>query len=285
MNTHKGTNMTNTRKFFFALAFAFSPAVFAVSNQACAIGADSALLQPLNHPYAASHTEWTAAARVFVSITRTCPKGPSDAQSRARVFDYIDGKLSLDYNRLCEIWTNGNAGSGDGCVNEEEQNDLRAYLDQIVDPLRDSDRVNMILKHGNALAISKFGPSVERRVLDMASGPQPLEPVHDPQVEALRTLGYWLLPNESRFNQQDKARFTALLLQSLPPADNVAGGHETLLARAILQALGSSSRAEVAETLRKWAKLNEATLKYPSRLAENAKTAAMTVEKRAQQAQ
>jgi hypothetical protein len=259
--------------------------MFAALSQPCTIDRDSVLLKPLNHPYAASHAEWTTAARVFATITRTCPTGSSDAQSRARVFDYIDGKLSLDYNRLCEIWTNGNAGSGDGCVNEEEQDDLRAYLDQIVDPLRDSDRVNMIFKHGNALAISKFGPAVERRVLDMASGPQPLEPVHDPQIEALRALGYWILPNESRFTPQDKARFTALLLQSLPPADKVAGGRETLLARAILQALGNSSRANVAETLRTWAKLNEATLKYTSRLAENAKTAAVTIEKRVQQAQ
>lgn len=279
--------MTNTRLFSLvltlALALGLALTALAAPPEACTIGKDSALLQPLQHPYTATHPQWTAAARVFASISRACPNGPSDPESRSRLFEYIDGKVTLDYARLCEIWTKGNVGSGDGCVSEEEHNGLRAYLDQIVDPSRDSDRTSMILKDGNGLAISKLGPSVKGRVLDMASSPQPLEPFHDPQFEALRALGYWLLPNESRFTRDEKTEFTTLLVHALPPADKVAGGRETLMTRAILQALGNSSSPDVAQTLRMWGKLNQATRNYESSLATNARAAATAVEKRVQQ--
>lgn len=255
---------------------------FGGTTEGCAITADSALLAPLRHPYTASSAEWTAAARIFFANTRPCPNGPSDPKSRERPFAYIDGKLSLDYDRLCDIWTNGNRGS-DGCVNEEELHDLRAYLDKIVDPARDGAETAMILKHGNGLAISIFGPTVKSRVIEMASTSPPYAPLRDSGIEALRALGCWLLPNESRFSTEETAQFTTLLLHSLPPADNVAGGRETMMTRAILQSLGNSSRPDVAQTLRMWGKLNQATRNYESSLATNARAAATAVEKRVQQ--
>jgi hypothetical protein len=283
MNVTKGTTMTMTRRLFIALSLVFALTAVAAPRQGCLIGKDSALLKPLMHPYAASHEEWTAAARVFASVMHACPNGPSDGKSRERLFDYIDGKLSLDYDRLCAVWTKGSAGSGDGCVSEEEHNTLRTYLDTIVDPARDSHRTGTILKHGNGLAISKLGQTVKSRVLDMASTPQAVEPFHDPQIEALRALGLWLLPNENRFTTEEKAQFTTLLLHALPPAEHVAGGRETVMARAVLQALGNSSRPDVAQTLRAWAQMNQSALSYASPLAANAKSAAVAVEKRAQQ--
>ncbi len=274
-----------SRFFSLALTSALCLALTAVAAppQGCTIGKDSALLRPLQHPYTASHAEWTTAARVFASISRACPNGPTDPDSRARLFEYIDGKVTLDYARLCEIWTKGNVGSGDGCVSEEEHNGLRTYLDQIVDPTRDADRTSMILKDGNGLAISKLGPAVKSRILDMASSPQPLEPFHDPQIEALRAIGYWLLPGDSLFTPDDKAQFVTLLVSALPAADKVAGGRETMMTRAVLQALGNSSSPDVAQTLRTWGELNQATRNYASPLAANAKAAALAVEKRAQQ--
>jgi hypothetical protein len=257
-------------------AFAVSP------RQDGGLGKDSTLLKPFVHPYAASHAEWTAAARTFATVMKANPAGPSDAESRDAVFAYIDGKLSLDYDRLCAIWTNGRAGSGDGCVSEEEHNTLRTYLDAIVDPARDAQYTGMILKHGNGLAISKLGPTVKSRVLDMASVQQPAEPFHDPQIEAFRALGYWLLATESRFTTDEKAQFTAQLLRTLPPADTVAGGRETFMARTIIQALGNSSRPDVAKALLTWAQVNQSTREYASPLAANAKTAAFSVEKRVQ---
>lgn len=276
--------MMKTRLLYLALTLVFTlTAAAAAPHQTCVISADSALLAPLRHPYAATTAEWTTAARVFFAITRACPSGPSDPKSRERLFAYIDGKLSLDYDRLCDIWTNGNRGSTDGCVNEEEQHDLRAYLDKIVDPTRDSSETAMILKHGNGLAISRFGPTVKSRVIETASASQPYAPLHDPGIEAFRALGYWLLPSETRFTSDEKTEFTTLLLHALPPADKVEGGRETLLTRGILQALGNSSSATVAQALRQWADLNESTLRYPSPLAANARTAAAAVGKRAEQ--
>lgn len=274
---------TMTRRFSLALTLVFACSAFALSpRQDGSLGKDSALLKPFGHPYAASHAEWTAAARAFATVMKANPTGPSDAESRDAVFAYIDGKLSLDYDRLCAIWTNGRAGSGDGCVSEEEHNTIRTYLDAIVDPARDVQYTGMILKHGNGLAISKLGPTVKTRVLDMASTQQPLEPFHDPQIESLRALGYWLSATENRFTPEDKAQFTTLLLHALPPADTVAGGRETAMARAIIQALANSSRPDVAKALLTWAQVNQATRAYASPLAASAKTAAFSVEKRVQ---
>ena len=271
------------RRFSLALTIVFACTAFAASTrQDGNLGKDSVLLNPFSHPYAASHAEWTAAARAFAAVMKANPAGPSDTESREAVFAYIDGKLSLDYDRLCAIWTNGRSGSGDGCVSEEEHNMLRAYLDEIVDPARDSQYTGMILKHGNGLAISKLGPTVKGRVLDMAAAPQAGEPFHDPQVEAFRALGYWLSASDSRFTPEEKAQFTTLLLHALPPADTVAGGRETFMARTILQALANSSRPDVAQTLRIWAQVNQATRSYTSPLAVSAKTAAFAVERRVQ---
>ncbi|MDP9361903.1 MAG: hypothetical protein M3P29_10665, partial [Acidobacteriota bacterium] len=106
-----------TRLLYLALTLVFAlTAAAAVPHQSCVIAADSALLAPLRHTDTATSAEWTAAARAFFAITRACPNGPSDPKSRQRLFAYIDGKLSLDYARLCAIWTKGNYGSGDGCV-------------------------------------------------------------------------------------------------------------------------------------------------------------------------
>jgi hypothetical protein len=252
-------------------------------QQLCRLTTHSVLFAPLRHPEDAPTKEWVASIRTFNGIARSCPNGPSDPESRQLLFDYIDQKLSLDYDHLCAIWTKGHDDTGDGCIDHDEHNDLRAYLDQIVDPSRDIGRMSMILKHGNGLAISKLGLAAKSRVVDMASGPQPVEAFHDPQIEALRALGYWLLPNESRFTPDDKAQFTMLLLHALPPADKVAGGRETVMARAILQALGNSSRPDVAQALRNWAQLNQASRNYASPLAVSATTAAVAVEKRVQQ--
>jgi hypothetical protein len=274
---------TMTRRFSLALTIIFACGAFAASTrQDVNFGRDSALLKPFSHPYTASHAEWTAAARVFASAMKAYPGGPSDAESRNAVFEYIDGKLSLDYDRLCAIWTNGRTGSGDGCVSEEEHNTLRSYLDTIVDPARDARYTGMILKHGNGLAISKLGPTVKSRVLDMAAEPQVGEPFHDPQVEAFRALGYWISDSDNRFTTDEKAQFTTLLLHALPSAETVAGGRETLMARTILRALANSSQADVAQTLRKWAQLNQGRRAYASPLAANAKTAAIAVERRLQ---
>ena len=281
MNLDKDMKMTYARIFSVALVLASSFAMFAAPDPVCTIGSDSALLKPLQHPYTASHEEWTAAARVFFAITRSCTDGPANPKSRGRLFDYIDGKLSLDYDRLCDIWTHGNRGA-DGCVNEEEQHDLRAYLDKIVDPARDGAETGMILKHGNGLAISRFGPTVKSRVIELTRTSQQYTPLHDPAIEAFRALGYWLLPNEKRFTTEEKEGFTKLLLQSLPPADKVAGGRETLMTGVILQALGNSSRPDVAKALLTWAQVNQATRDYASPLAANAKTAALSVERRVQ---
>jgi hypothetical protein len=285
MNLSKGTTMTNmTRRSSLALIllFACSAVLAASTRQDASLGKDSVLLKPFNHPYAASHAEWTAAARVFATTMKAHSGGPSDAGSRAAVFEYIDGKLSLDYERLCAIWTNGRSGSGDGCASEEEHAMLRGYLDEIVDPARDEQYTGMILKHGNGVAIAKFGPTVKSRVLDMAAEPQAGEPFHDPQVEAFRALGYWLSGSDNRFTADEKEQFTTLLLHALPPADSVAGGRETLMARTILQALSNSSRPDVAQTLRTWAQVNQATRSYASPLAVSAKTAATAVEKHVQ---
>jgi hypothetical protein len=284
VNIDKEKDMKKVRLRCLSLTLVFAlTAIAGPPHQDCIINADSALLAPLRHPYTATHVEWTAAARTFAAIARACPSGPADPKSRERLFAYIDSKLSLDYDRLCAIWTKGNYGSGDGCVNEEEHSDLRAYLDKIVDPARDSAETAMILKHGNGLAISKFGPTVKSRVIEMASAPQPTEPFHDPQIEAFRALGFWLLPSESKFTADEKAELTTLLLNALPPADKVAGGRETAMTRAILQSLGNSTNPAVARTLRTWANLNQSTRSYPSSLAANARTAAAAVGKHAEQ--
>jgi hypothetical protein len=275
-------NMTRQSSIALILVFACSSVFAASIRQDTGLGKDSVLLKPFSHPYAASHAEWTAAARVFAAIVRSHPDGLSDSESRAAVFEYIDGKLSLDYERLCAVWTNGRSGSGDGCASEEEHAMLRGYLDEIVDPARDAQYTSMILKHGNGAAIAKFGPTVKSRVLDMAAAPQAGEPFHDPQVEAFRALGYWLSASDNRFTVDEKEQFTTLLLHALPPADSVAGGRETLMARTILQALSNSSRPGVAQTLRTWAQVNQATRSYSSPLAVSAKTAATAVEKRTQ---
>lgn len=274
---------TMMRRFFLGLTLVFACTAFAASTrQDGSLGKDSALLNPFSHPYTASHAEWTAAARVFATVMKANPAGPADAESRDAVFAYIDGKLSLDYDRLCAIWTNGRAGSGDGCVSEEEHNTIRNYLDAIVDAERDVQYTGMILKHGNGLAISKLGPTVKSRVLDMASTQQPGEQLHDPQIEAFRALGYWLSATDNRFTSEEKAQFTTLLLHALPAPDAVAGGRETKMARTILQALGNSTRLDVAQALRNWAQVNQATRSYASPLAASAKTAAFAVETRGQ---
>lgn len=271
------------RRCFLGLTVLFAVTAFAASTrQDARLSKESALLNPFSHPYTASHAEWTAASRAFAAITKANPAGPADADSRDAVFAYIDGKLSLDYERLCAIWTNGRSGSGDGCVSEEEHNTIRNYLDAIVDPARDVQYTGMILKHGNGLAISKLGPVVKSRVLDMASARQPDEPLHDSQIEAFRALGYWLSAADNRFTSEEKTQFTMLLLHSLPAPDTVAGGRETFMARTILQALGNSTRPDVAQALRNWAQVNQATSSYASPLAASAKTAAFAVEARGQ---
>lgn len=271
---------TMTRRFSLVLTIIFACTAFAAApHQDGTLGKDSVLLKPFSHPYAASHAEWTAAARAFAAVMKANPSGPSDPESRDAVFAYIDGKLSLDYERLCAIWTNGRAGSGDGCASEEEHNTIRAYLDSIVDPARDAQYTGMILKHGNGLAISKLGPTVKARVVEMSAQEQPGEPFHDPQVEAFRALGYWLSASDNRFTADEKAQFTSLLLHELPQPDSVAGGRETLVARTILQALANSARADVAKTLRTWAQVNQSARSYTSPLAASASSAALAVEK------
>ena len=151
---------------------------------------------------------------------------------------------------------------------------LRAYLDEIVDPTRDSPYTNMILKHGNGLAISKLGPTVKSRVLEIASTQQLGNELHDQQIEAFSALGYWLSAHDNRFTAEEKTLFTMLLLRALPAPDTVAGGRETKLARTILAALGNSTQPQVAQALRNWAQVNQAARAYESALASTAKTAA-----------
>ena len=94
------------------------------------------------------------------------------------------------------MWTHGHAE--EGCVGED-QDDLRSYIDRIVDPKLDLPYAGIILEHGNATAISKLGRPVMHRVLAAAiTAPNDLRPGHDQQAAAIAALGLWLAPQSAR---------------------------------------------------------------------------------------
>ena len=82
----------------------------------------------------------------------------------------------------------------------------------------------------------------------------------------------------SRNNCTEKAEFTATILSALPPANDVPGGRPHALARACLQALANSNRADVQTRL--IASANEYARNYSSNyeLAKVAQASVNTME-------
>ena len=229
-------------------------AVTAAASDSCALDR-AVLMAPLRHPETAKPPEWHDSLVVLYRVMRSCPKGPADRENRDLLFDYVNSKLSLDYVHLCQVWTGGHAE--DGCIGEDQQ-DLRDYLDRIVDPILDLRYADVILEHANGRAIAKLGRPVMDRVLAMAvTEPNHLRAGHDQQIAAITALGVWLAPN-SDFTTGEKGEFLEAIRSVRPPGDKVAGGRPHTIVRACLQALAKTDSPAVRQLLLAWADVYEA---------------------------
>lgn len=218
-------------------------------------GADSAvLLAALTETDSTAHR---AASREFYRLKRSCATGPSAAAERAAFYRYVSEYPSLDFERLCAIWLRDvpeKDRSDEGCEPRVLKEDIAAYVDRIVDPARDLDYAEAILRAGGDEAIAKLGAAALDRVIAAATTPLAGENAARSRAAAIRALGRWVDPSDTRFSAADKARVTTILLGLLPDATKAeTDGPEGLALKATLTALAHADDELVRQRLQSWA--------------------------------
>lgn len=218
-------------------------------------GADSAvLLAALTETDPTAHR---AASREFYRLKRSCATGPTAAAERAAFFRFASEYPSLDFVRLCAIWLRDvpeKDRSGEDCEPRVLREDISAYVDRIVDPARDLDYAEAILRAGGDEAIAKLGPAAIDRVIVAATTPGDEENEGRCRAAAIGALGRWVDPRDVRFSAADKARVTAILLGLLPePTKAETDGPDGRALKATLTALAHADDELVRQTLQSWA--------------------------------
>lgn len=242
----------------------------AAAGVPCTLAADSPLFAAVRDPEQSTEEEWRAASRSLYRLMRECPKGPADAESRGRFFDYVRQEFSLDYKALGELWRlRGQALTEGGWESiDYHRRDLLAYVDAIVDPARDARFAPVVLRYGNGPAIAALGHAVKNDVIELA---------RTRPIEAATALGRWIRDDERAFGAAEKAELTTLLITLLPDPTAVSPGAVHLRARAALEALSAARDPRVAATLRAWATAHEKHLGYENTLARLARKSAESI--------
>jgi hypothetical protein len=236
----------------------------------CTLAAESTLFAAVHDPEHSSEDDWRAASRALYRFMRECPRGPADAESRERFFEFVRQDFSLDYAKLAEIWRGRGQALTDGGWESIEygRQDLLAYLDMIVDPARDVRFAPVVLRYGNGPAIAALGHTVKKDVLELA---------RTRPVEAATAIGRWIRVDEQGFSAAEKEELTTLLVTMLPDPTAVAPGAVHLRANAVLEALSAAHDPRIAATLRTWAAAHEKHLGYENTLARAARKSAESI--------
>jgi hypothetical protein len=221
------------------------------------------VLEVYHHVTTATASEWKASRQSLNRLlSETCADGPRSAVSRDVLFRAVAQEMTLDYKQVFAAWAQQDGtppaeGSAEGIA--MFQRDLLDYLDRIVTP-NDLPRKDIILAYANGQAIARLGKSVKRDVFKQAgTPPKRLSGLvqHDAQAEAMRAIGYWLVPTDATLTVSEKRQFALFVAGALPPDGVVLGGSHTRAVTAILEALGRSDVPEVEEKLRDWRHLYE----------------------------
>jgi hypothetical protein len=247
-----GVGLTSRIAIWATVSLLVAASAHAVSAE-CRVDTATLIAPPQD---AASAKQFRPSWQEFKRIASSCSKGPSDPRERQALFRFVDDLLSLDYDRLCEVWlrdTPEKDRSGDGCFPEEKQKDIAAYLDKIVDPNRDQGEVDVILRHASASGIAKLGPAARDQVIAAATAESDRIGRRHPQSDAIRALGQWIDKGNRRFTDKEKRDLTNVLLSLLPPVEKVGEWPGfPMTVEACIEALGHAQDPLVSQRLQSW---------------------------------
>ncbi|HEX9984546.1 MAG TPA: hypothetical protein VGF69_14895 [Thermoanaerobaculia bacterium] len=241
------------RSILLITTFVLSASVAAA--QPCTLTESSDLFAPYASPESAGRAQWKASYRVAYKLMRECPDGPADVESRRLFFRYVDQQFSLDYARLQKVWAQQGEPLSEAGMETVRyfRQDLRTYLDRIVDPARDAASAPVLLRHAGGAAIAKLGPAVKGDVIAMAKSNRPSKfwAERDDQIVAIQAIGEWLASME--IDTAAERELTSVLVATLPSPDHVKEGRTQALTLATLHALGQTNDAETQRQLIAWA--------------------------------
>jgi hypothetical protein len=275
----KGTAMT-VRSVLLVTTFLLSAGV--ASAQPCVLTESSDLFAPYASPEAAGRVQWKASYRAAYKLMRECPNGPADVESRRLFFRYVDQQFSLDYERLQKVWAQQGEPLSEGGMETVRyfRQDLRAYLDKIVDPARDAAAAPVLLRHAGSAAIAKLGPEVKGPVIAMAKSNQPSKfwAERDEQIVAIEAIGHWLASTKT--GPAEKRELTSILIATLPSSNRVSEGRTQALTIATLRALSQTDDAATQRQLIAWANQYARTYGTSNDIATTARDAVNAISRR-----
>jgi len=184
----------------------------------------------------------------FHQVRAHCPDGHFDSGSRERFYGYL--RREIEYRK----WAEGHylrTGQGFGEGYGEYLQELRNYVDRVLDPERDRVFSDLILVFGMPQTVAKLGRSAESEVVTLLA-------VEDRQTTAAAAIGYWIDAANDGFTPDEKDRFISLLIDRLPSppafsdADRSSYWQSIHFADAILNALGRSNSVAARDAIRTW---------------------------------
>lgn len=248
-----------------------------LAAERCSLSLESELVRSLGSGnWSARSDALDKRATAFRELKKRCPTGEFDTDSRRRFFQYV--REELRYQTWMRDNPTGTREISEGLSEAYRYylDDLRSYLNRIVDPEKDLVHSKLILEFGEAETVAKLGRTVEDEVVGLLrGGPVASRPAGEAAIKAASALGFWIDAGSRVFSDQEKERLISFLADNLPTAEELEHLRSPFfslrnnLAYAILASLGRSNSGAAKQAIQGWLERSERFIVTVGRVASD----------------